>query len=174
MSVLSNQNSSFCILGVPMCLIFVELLLMRYIRVPDLRFCLMCCRYRNQIHKIWIIPQFSWCKCQFSWSKCRSVVSFDNCTCLAPSANSSMSQTSANRHHLSPGYPVSWPPSPPPPQNKYPCPCESLNFTCFQLFFVPCFSHTIPHLHCRNLGLPHEIGVSRAVIYMSLLGPTIV
>ena len=29
-----------------------------------------------------------------------------------------------------------------------------------------------PHLHCRNLGLPHVIGVSRAVIYMSLVGPT--
>ena len=28
-----------------------------------------------------------------------------------------------------------------------------------------------PHL-CRNLGLPHVIGVSRAVIYMSLVGPT--
>ena len=29
-----------------------------------------------------------------------------------------------------------------------------------------------PHLHCRNLGLPHVIGASRAVIYMSLVGPT--
>ena len=132
-----------------------------------------CAVDRNQIHKIWIVPQFSWCKCQFSWCKWRSVVSFDNCTCLAPSANSSMSQTSANRHHLSPGYPVSWPLSPPHPQNKYPCPCDSLSCTCFQFFFVSCFAHIIPHLHCRNLGLPHVIGVSRAVIYLSLLGPTI-
>ena len=28
-----------------------------------------------------------------------------------------------------------------------------------------------PHLYCRNLGLPHVVGVSRAVIYMSLAGP---
>jgi hypothetical protein len=29
-----------------------------------------------------------------------------------------------------------------------------------------------PHLHCRNLGLPHVIGAGIAVIYMSLVGPT--
>ena len=28
-----------------------------------------------------------------------------------------------------------------------------------------------PHLYCRNLGLPHVVGVSRAVMYMSLAGP---
>ena len=31
-----------------------------------------------------------------------------------------------------------------------------------------------PHLHGWNLGLPHVIGVSRAVIYMSLVEPTII
>ena len=67
-----------------------------------------CAVDRNQIHKIWIIPQFSWCKC-------RSVVSFCNCTFLAPGTNSFDEQNSAKRHHLSLGSPVSWSPSPPPP-----------------------------------------------------------
>ena len=42
----------------------------------------------------------------------------------------------------------------------------------FQLLFLSCFTRI--YIHCRNLGLPHVIGVNRAVIYMSLVGPTII
>ena len=133
MSFLSNQNSSFCILGVPMCLIFVELLLWCF--TFESQFCAFawCAVDRNQIHKIWIIPQFS-------WRRCRSVVSFCNCTCLAPGANSFDEQNSAKRHHLSPGSPVSWSPSPPPPKRN------TLAFVTVWIVLVfSCFSfHVLP------------------------------
>ena len=55
------------------------------------------------------------------------------------------------------------------PLKEIPLPVWQAELYLFSAVFLFMFC---PHLHCRNLGLPHVTGVSRAVIYMSLVGPT--